>query len=139
MPLFTLYTLNITWTIYKIRFLITIHLKYLSYIFLKTERGWNNFQVIFSFTKLSYYKINYLNIVSFALYWQERDKDKMSLDWCVILNYSTVFNAIFMRFLIKQLPPNSDFPYIDDLLSLNNPTFSEHLDQIYPSKLEIRN
>ena len=28
--------------------------------------------------------------------------------------------------------------YIDDLLSLNNPTLSEHLDQIYPSELDIK-
>ena len=28
------------------------------------------------------------------------------------------------------------FCYIDDVLSLNNPTFSEHLVQIYPIKLE---
>ena len=33
---------------------------------------------------------------------------------------------------------NFTFRYIDDVLSLNNPTFSEHLYQKYPSKLEIR-
>jgi len=33
---------------------------------------------------------------------------------------------------------NFTFRYIDDVLSLNNPTFSEHLDQIYPSELEIK-
>ena len=26
---------------------------------------------------------------------------------------------------------------LDDVLSLNDPTFSKHLDQIYPSELEI--
>ena len=33
---------------------------------------------------------------------------------------------------------NFTFRYIDDVLSLNNPSFIEHLDQIYPSELEIK-
>ena len=33
---------------------------------------------------------------------------------------------------------NFTFRYIDDVLSLNNPTFTEHLDQIYHIELEIK-
>ena len=35
-------------------------------------------------------------------------------------------------------PFNYTFRYIDDDLSFNNPTFSEHLDQICPSELDIK-
>ena len=33
---------------------------------------------------------------------------------------------------------NFTYRYIDDVLSLNNPLFSDHIDDIYPSELEIK-
>ena len=54
------------------------------------------------------------------------------------------YEAEFLQNLIKQGNRtlakmfNLTFRYIDDVLSLNNSHFSDHLHRIYPSELEIK-
>ena len=59
------------------------------------------------------------------------------VDFC-FYSYEAEFIQGLLRNNKKKLARlyNFTFRYID-VLSMNNPTFSKHLDQIYPSELEI--
>ena len=57
-----------------------------------------------------------------------------------LYSYESEFIQQFQRSGVKKQCNlfNLTFRYIDDVLSINNPKFSEYLDVIYPSELEIK-
>ena len=42
------------------------------------------------------------------------------------------------KFKKQKTSCNLTFPYIDNVLSLNNPKFNDYIDVIYPKELEIK-
>ena len=46
------------------------------------------------------------------------------------------YEAEFIQVLLRN--NKKVFRYVDNVLSLNDPTFSEHLNQIYPSEPEVK-